>query len=175
MKIGVISDTHLSAPSGLTSSITHWLRNSRTLDEIRNILATYFAGVERIIHAGDFVDETVVEMLQEFAPLEAVHGNADGPQIQKRFPSHKILELGGFRIGLTHGDGAPHGIMGRVRQHFDQVDAIVFGHTHQPLNMRHNGILYFNPGSPTDRLFAPCHSIGMLELTQSIRGELICL
>ena len=175
MKIGVLSDTHLSAPSSLTSAIKHKIRNKRTLEDLRAIVTEHFAGVERILHAGDFVDNAVIEMLQEFAPLEAVRGNMDGDQIQNALPSRKVLELEGFKIGLVHGDGAPQGLMDRVRQHFDMIDAIVFGHSHQPINERRNGVLYFNPGSPTDRIFAPYNSIGILELTDNIRGTIIRL
>ena len=175
MKIGVLSDTHLSAPSGLAGTVKHKIRNRRTLDDLRNIIAEHFAGVERILHAGDFVEEAVLEMLQDFAPVDAVRGNMDGIQLQNALPSRRIVELEGFTIGLVHGDGAPQGIVERVRQHFDKVDAIVFGHSHQPLNERRNGVLYFNPGSPTDRFFAPYNSIGLLELTDKIRGTIIRL
>ncbi len=175
MKIGVLSDTHLLSLSGLADTVKHKIRNKRTLEDLRTIVAEHFAGVEHILHAGDFVEEAVIEMLQEFAPLSAVRGNMDGFQLQNALPDRRVLELEGFTIGLVHGDGAPQGIVERVRQHFDKVDAIVFGHSHQALNERQNGVFYFNPGSPTDRIFAPYNSVGILDLTDKIRGTIIRL
>jgi predicted phosphodiesterase len=60
--------------------------------------------------------------------------------------------------------------------HNEVIDAVVFGHSHHPLNEQHSGILCFNPGSPTDRIFAPFNSIGILEVVdQGLVGRLIRL
>ncbi len=176
MKIGVLSDTHLTQPTGIVETVKHTIRNKRTLEDLRVIVQQYFHEVELIIHAGDFVEMAVYELLQEFAPVEAVRGNMDRIDIQHAFPTKKVIECQGFRIGVTHGDGAPQKILERVKQHFPEpVDAIVFGHSHQPVNEVREGILFFNPGSPTDRIFAPYNSIGILELTDRICGHLIRL
>ncbi|UUZ97202.1 metallophosphoesterase family protein [Paenibacillus sp. P25] len=67
------------------------------------------AGVELILHAGDWVDEEVVELFTELAPVEGIAGNNDGPDIVRRFGRRKELVLAGRRIGMVHGDGgAPH-------------------------------------------------------------------
>ena len=174
MKIGVLSDTHLSTPTGIVATVKHTIRNKRTLEDVCTILRQHFQGVELILHAGDFVDMAVFEALQHIAPVEAVRGNMDRIDIQRRFPTKKVVEREGFKIGLTHGDGAPQGIIDRVRQYFpEKVDAIVFGHSHQPVNEVRDGILFFNPGSPTDRVFASYNSIGILELADTITGRLI--
>lgn len=176
MKIGVLSDTHLTKPTGIVETVKHAIRNKRTLDDLRTIVQQHFHDVELIIHAGDFVEMAVFELLQEFAPVEAVHGNMDRIDIQQAFPTKKIIERQGVRIGITHGDGAPQKILERVKQYFpEQVDVLVFGHSHQPVNQVRDGILFFNPGSPTDRIFAPYNSIGILELTDRITGHLIRL
>jgi len=177
MKIGVLSDTHLAYTSGVLSSVKHVLRNKYTLEDLRQLLTRHFRAVELIIHAGDFVDVAVLEMLQEFAPVEAVQGNMDPAAIRARLPEQRILELEGVTIGITHGNGGPQGILERVKAVFKDkpVDAIVFGHTHQPINERHEGILFFNPGSPTDRIFAPYNSLGILEITDKIESSIIRL
>jgi predicted phosphodiesterase len=41
------------------------------------------------------------------------------------------------------------------------------------LNVRKNGVLLFNPGSPTDKLFASERSYGVLEIAESIEGHII--
>ena len=99
----------------------------------------------------------------------------DTVEVERAFPATRVLEIGGFKIGVTHGDGAPQGIIERVSAKFTGVDAIVFGHSHQPLNERRNGVLLFNPGSPTDRIFAPYNSVGLLEISDTISGQIIRL
>jgi putative phosphoesterase len=114
MKIGVLSDTHLSDPHS----------------EFKKAIETYFRDVEKILHAGDFVDMSVAEYLSSLKELIAVCGNMDPPEIRKAFPRKRIIELAGFRIGLVHGGGPPFGMESRVRDEFDDVNAIVYGHTH---------------------------------------------
>lgn len=176
MKIGVLSDTHLTAAAGnFLGSVKQKIRNKLTLEDLRAIVAEHFRGVELIIHAGDFVETAVADMLREFAPLEAVHGNMDPSDVERAFPAMRIVEIGRFNIGVTHGDGAPQGIIERVGEKFTGVDAIVFGHSHQPVNEVRDGVLFFNPGSPTDRIFAPYNSIGLLEIGDTISGQIIRL
>lgn len=176
MKIGVLSDTHLSRTSGLLGSFRQRISNRRTFDDLRTLLQHHFQDVDLIIHAGDFVDVSVLEMLQEFKPVEAVYGNMDSGDVHLKLPEKRVLEIEGKKIGITHGSGAPQGIVARVSSRFpgEQVDAIVFGHSHQPLNETRNGILFFNPGSPTDRIFASYNSLGILNVTaEHIEGKIL--
>jgi len=48
-----------------------------------------------------------------------------------------------------------------------KVDAVVFGHSHQPYCELKGGCLLFNPGSPTDRRFQPRFSYGLLSIDQT--------
>jgi putative phosphoesterase len=176
MKIGVISDTHLTQPTaGVIHAVKHKLRNTHSLETLQVLVQHHFSGVDLIIHAGDFVDTAVFEMLREFAPVEAVQGNMDSMEIHTRFPVRKVVKIEGRLIGITHGEGGPQGILKRVKRHFpEKVEVIIFGHTHQPLNDRQEGILFFNPGSPTDRIFAPYNSLGLLEVSSTdIHGSII--
>ncbi len=172
-KIGVISDTHLTTPSGVVSTVKRKIRNTRSLEDLRTLVGQYFQDVERIIHAGDFVEAEVFEMLRELAPVEAVQGNMDTAKIRGQFPAKKVLNIEGFTIAVTHGSGAPQGIIDRIKPLFTDVDVIVFGHTHQPFNEKRDGILFFNPGSPTDRIFAPYNSLGILDIADEITGRII--
>jgi putative phosphoesterase len=176
MKIGVLSDTHLSRASGLLKSCWQRFSNTRTFDDLHTLLQRHFQDVDLIVHAGDFVDVSVLEMLQEFKPVEAVYGNMDSGDICTKLPEKRVLDVEGRKIGITHGSGAPQGIVARVSSQFsgEQVDAIIFGHSHQPLTETQNGILFFNPGSPTDRIFAPYNSLGILEVAEAhIMGKII--
>jgi len=152
--IGVISDTHVSG-SG----------------ELPKVVFEIFRGVDLILHAGDMTDEAVIDDLKKIAPVIAVRGNLDWADL----PDRLIIHIGNFDIGLWHGTGAPEGIIGRAYDAFNgyEVDAIVFGHSHQVVNeVRHN-ILFFNTGSPTDRLFTTFNSVGILHLDGSIKGKII--
>jgi hypothetical protein len=156
MKIGVISDTHLREPHS----------------EFKKMIESHFQDVEKILHAGDFVDRSVVEFLSHQKELIAVCGNMDPQDIRRSFPVKRIVELGRFRIGLIHGGGSPFGIESRVREEFDEVDAIVYGHTHTPANHRVKNIYLFNPGSPT-RSFIDRATLGILYIGEKIEGEII--
>ncbi|MCJ7746381.1 MAG: metallophosphatase family protein [Desulfobacterales bacterium] len=156
MKIGVLSDTHLKEPHS----------------EFKKVIEFHFRDVEKILHAGDFVDWSVAEYLSSLKELIAVCGNMDPPDIRKAFPHKRIIEIGGFRIGLIHGGGSPFGIESRVKEEFDEVAAIVYGHTHTPANHQVKNILFFNAGSPT-RSFIHRATLGILHIGEKIEGEII--
>jgi len=156
MKIGVLSDTHLKEPTS----------------EFRGMIETHFRGVDKILHAGDFVDWKIAEYLSSQKELIAVCGNMDSYDIRKAFAQKTIIVIDAFKIGLTHGGGAPFGIESRVREEFDDVDVIVYGHTHTPANHWVKNILFFNPGSPT-RSFIRQVTLGILHVEEKIEGEII--
>jgi len=82
--------------------------------------------------------------------------------------------VGKFKIGLIHGYGAPKDIINTVRKEFDKVDVIVFGHSHKAINIKKDGIIFFNPGSPTDSIFAPYKSYGIIEVgDKTIEGKIV--
>ena len=78
--------------------------------------------------------------------VKAVRGNMDSPEIKAALPEKDVFEAGGKRIGLIHGWGVPWGLGERVREQFDGVDVIVFGHPHPPCNRHVRGVLPVNPG-----------------------------
>ncbi|MCM8820062.1 MAG: metallophosphoesterase family protein, partial [Candidatus Omnitrophica bacterium] len=47
---------------------------------------------------------------------------------------------------------------------FDEIDIFVFGHSHFPIDEEIDGKIFFNPGSPTDKIYAPYCSYGSLEI-----------
>lgn len=152
MKIGVVSDTHLS----------------RTAKGLPKALVEEFRHVDQILHLGDWVALEIYDMLAELAPVEGIAGNNDGAEIIKRFGERKIITLEGVRIGMIHGH-TPYsrkGTDGNALLAFEgeQVDCILFGHSHQPLLRKENGILLFNPGSPTDKRREKQYSFGLLEI-----------
>jgi hypothetical protein len=159
MKIGVISDTHIP----------------RTAEDIPDKVYEAFSKVDLILHAGDITDESFLSKLKRLAPVRAVCGNMDTPRTARALPTKDIIEAGAFRIGLTHGYGSPSTIKETVAKIFDndKVDVIVFGHTHKAVNETAGGILYFNPGSPTDKFFTDNNSFGILEINDKIKGTIV--
>jgi putative phosphoesterase len=162
VRIAVISDTHLQDAA-----------------QAEELLWGHLYGVDAILHAGDVVTEEVIDLLERIAPVYGVAGNMDGPAVRRRWPTERLLEFGRFRIGLTHGSGPPLGLPGRVRRQFatvpEGVDAIVFGHSHQPGIEEQAGVLLINPGSPTDRRYAPYCSYCLLELGTHLTPQLVRL
>lgn len=130
MKIGVISDTHLSAPD----------------ENIRRVISEVFAGISLIFHAGDI---TRLNVLEAFADKQVIGvcGNMDHSEVAHALPIKRIVSIEEYRIGLIHGWGSPRDIEDRIQDQFDAVHAIVYGHTHKPANHIKNGILMFNPGA----------------------------
>ncbi len=161
MRIAVVSDTHLSGPEDLP----------------QGLLRT-FAEVDLILHAGDLVQLSVLEELQKVGPkVVAVCGNMDPISVKRTLPDRQIIQAEQFRIGLTHGRGTPANLMETVKRIFkdEQVDCIVYGHSHCPQNEVCEGILYFNPGSLTDKVYAPYNSYGILEIDKKLTGKIIKL
>ena len=54
-----------------------------------------------------------------------------------------------------------------------RVDVIVFGHSHQPINERRDGILMFNPGSPVAGRGGEGNTYGILELGESVGSRIL--
>ena len=158
MRILVLSDTHIPVAA----------------QDIPQQIYKEIENVDMIFHAGDFVEMGILDKLRSLKDVKAVCGNMDTKEMQRNLNSKEIIEIGKFKIGLIHGYGAPSEIIPTIRREFDKVDAIVFGHSHAPVNMRKDGVLYFNPGSPTDKIFAAKNTYGILEVTdKKIEGEII--
>ncbi len=131
-----------------------------------------------IIHAGDFTGMTVLEELKKLKNVKAVYGNMDGLELRQILPREEILKVEDVRIALYHGEGAPEGLLERIRERFrgGNIQAVIFGPSHQPMAEVIDGVLYLNPGSPTDKVRAPFRSYGVLEVNGSeIEGKIVKL
>ncbi len=159
MKIGVLSDTHIpGAAASLPSAVFE-----------------LFKGVDLILHAGDIVDQAVLDELSAVAPVEAVAGNMDGPELHLRLPPKKILMLGGYTCGLIHGKFKIDIQREMIMKEFGKVDLIVYGHSHTPFWGDVNGVYFLNPGSPTDKRHAPFNSVALLHVGDKLAAEIIRL
>jgi putative phosphoesterase len=180
LTIGVLADTHIPD-------------RARHLDP-EVIVRFRDAGVGAILHAGDVSVPAVLSQLELIAPVYAVKGNRD-VFLLRNLPIQREESWNGVRIGLTHGHlpwrnylfdrvhfklhGYDHErLIPRLLDTFTQVDVIVFGHGHLPLNENRNGRLLFNPGSP----HFPARkgqrpSIGFLHISldSTVRAEILYL
>lgn len=161
MRILVLSDTHIPmAAHDLPQAV---------YDAVKD--------VDIIFHAGDFVEMKLLDELRSLKKeIKAVSGNMDSKEIRMQLNPKELITVGKLKIGLIHGYGAPVELLSTVKKEFDKIDCIVFGHSHAATNMRKDGILYFNPGSPTDKIFSSSNSYGILEIAdKKIEGKIVRL
>jgi uncharacterized protein len=167
LRIGVVSDTHLPRfgrrlPDGLVAGLRE-------------------AGVEQVLHLGDWTSMLAVELLEEIAPTDGVAGNNDPPELVERFGRRKVVEIDGVTIGLTHGDlgsgrTTPERAVATFADEPVPVSVVLFGHSHIPLLERRAvagapaAQLLLNPGSPTDKRRQPRHSWALLEIANGAAG-----
>jgi putative phosphoesterase len=149
MRLAVLTDTHVGS-----------------IQELPAPMLKALADVDLIVHAGDFTETAVLEGLRTLGEVKAVCGNMDSTAIKMALPRKDLFMAAGKKIGIIHGSGVPWGIAGRVRGEFDDVDIIVFGHSHTSCNERIRGALMFNPGRCRD-------SYGLLTIAGNISAEII--
>lgn len=127
-----------------------------------------------ILHAGDLASLAVLDELRAYAPVHAVYGNVDPPEVRAALPRDLIVPLGDYRVGLVHGDGISKSTLARARSAFagERVDAVVFGHSHQSHLEWLDGRLYLNPGSPTDKRRQPRPSFAWLHVDDKLLPEI---
>ncbi|MHB9022792.1 MAG: metallophosphoesterase family protein [Armatimonadota bacterium] len=149
MRIGVISDTH-----------------GKVLPEVH----AAFAGISLILHAGDVGGEGIIVELETIARVVAVRGNVDIDLLPPRYPDTRRLTLEGVDIFLCHQPNKAEGLV-------DKPDIIIYGHTHMPKNVVHDGTLWFNPGTASKGQFGHYDlTVGILTLQNGqYQGEIVVL
>ena len=145
---GVISDTH-----GL----------------LRPEAVQALQGSELIIHAGDVGGPEILDDLRRIAPVEAILGNVDTGIWAQGLPQTRTVEIGGVRIYVIHNidnlsiDAAAVGYA-----------VVVSGHSHRPLSVQKNGVLFLNPGSAGPRRFDLPISVALLRVMgKKVEAQLV--
>ena len=157
MRLGVIADTH-----GL----------------LRPEVFRAFEQVDHIVHAGDLGPLELLTELEALAPVTAVYGNTDGPDVRQRLPQVAQVELEGFDVVVTHGDQLGSPTPEALNAAFPEAQIIIYGHTHRPLlTLVDVVVTVMNPGGAGHRRFGLPPSVGILELEPGIppRGRLLPL
>lgn len=159
MKIVVTADTHMP-------------KKGRQLPAR---LVQELPSADLIIHAGDWSSMEVYHELSGYAPVKGVYGNVDNEDIKENFPLSELLELRGYKIGITHGHGEKKTTEKRAFEAFseDDADVIIFGHSHIPLLRYFKKTLLLNPGSPTDKRWLPNYSFAILEVGDELHAEMV--
>ncbi len=155
-KVGVVSDTHLR----------------KVTKDFKKLLERHLSDVDMILHVGDYVSLEVVKFLEQMN-FHGVHGNMDSLEVKESLPDKKVIEVGPWKVGLIHGWGGLEGLEERIWTEFQNVDVIVYGHAHTPANHWRDGVLLFNPGTAMGYTRSGLNSLGVIELGEEIRGEII--
>ena len=128
MRILIISDTH------------------KKHENLKRVLESV-SPVDLLIHLGD--SEGYEDIIGEMAgcPMEIVAGNND---FFSRLPREKELQIGKYRVLITHGHyyyvaSGITDIMSEAQAR--GVDIVMFGHTHVPLIEYGEHVIALNPGS----------------------------
>ncbi|MCX8023351.1 MAG: metallophosphatase family protein [Syntrophorhabdaceae bacterium] len=146
VKVGIISDTHLI----------------EVTDGFKRAIETLFGDINILIHAGDITGIKVFEYLSQW-DLKAVRGNMDGPEFHPILPIKRVEVIEGRRIGIMHGSGPPFGLDALIYREFEDVDIIIFGHSHMPFYSKKGNTLMFNPGS-FGKPHTPPGTVGIMEI-----------
>jgi len=151
VKIAVLADTHV-----------------RLLKHVPKRIIDAISTVDLVVHAGDFTAVQVLRDLKQLREVRAVQGNVDSTELKTILPVKEIFQIENTRIGITHGSGGPRGIEERVKKVFegDEVDIIIYGHSHQSQNKVIDDVLFLNPGKAVD-------SFGILTIDGGVKGEII--
>ena len=156
MKVVVLADTH--APRRWRAC------PPRVAQELRD--------ADLILHAGDVCTAAVLTELAQYAPVAAVIGNNDQPDVAEWGATLTAeLDLDGLRVAMLHDSGPAGGRLARMRRAFPGAHLVVFGHSHIPLDQSGYGLRIFNPGSPTDRRRQPHGTLGVLRVESGVLAE----
>ena len=151
--VGIISDTHVPVRAR----------------EIPKKVFTVFDKVDYIIHAGDLVDLSVIDELEQVAPVLAVYGNMDGPEIRGKLPKLNSVRIFDWKIGVTHDPGTLFG-RGKMREIAakNSFNVLVHGHSHSSGIKWEGNTLFINPGSPTNPIppFINKPTVALLRITR---------
>ena len=124
-KVGIISDTH-----GL-------LR-----EEVIKILKT----CDYIVHGGDINKKEVLDELKKIAPVFVVKGNNDKGEWAEKLPIELYFSIGKINFYMIHNKKD-------VPNNQENIDMIIFGHSHKYFYEIIDNIAWLNPGSCGKRRF----------------------
>ncbi len=144
MIIGVISDTH----GKLTEQALNALKGSNV-----------------VFHAGDIGSPEIIQTLEKISTVYPVRGNTDRGIWAQTLSMTQMVELGGRTFYVLHDIGDLN-----IDLKAAGVDVVIYGHSHMPKEEKHDGVLYFNPGSAGPKRFRLPVCLGKIKI---LDGELV--
>lgn len=148
LRVGLIADTH---------------------DLLRDEAVAFLSGSDHIIHAGDIMQEQVIQALANLAPVTVVRGNNDRSAWGQSLPETAFITLEQVGIYVIHDlkqlTVAPDEIGARV---------VISGHSHKPAITERAGVLFINPGSAGRRRFKLPISVAELSIAgQEVSARIV--
>jgi len=147
-RIGLVADTHSVKPDG---------------SDLPDAVLAALQGVDLILHLGDMGAVRALDRFASVAPVLATrgaHAMGEDPRIA---PDRRVLEAGGHTIGALFDLAAAHSAF-RIGESLElppgpldpllqtlfqrSVNVVAFAATHRPIVLRHEEVLFVNPGSP---------------------------
>ena len=136
MRIAIVADTH-------------GVLDARIAEVVR--------ACDCAVHAGDIGAASVLAALRPAGTVVAVRGNNDTPtkwteherERLEKLPLEAALELPGGLLVVVHGERVlpPRERHERLRRHYAQARAVVYGHTHRVLCDQREQPWVLNPGA----------------------------
>lgn len=154
MKIGVMSDSHGRL-------------------EYIDLAMEYLEDADLIIHAGDYYMDAAYIEENYGIRVVAVAGNCDMTGVDE-----VVESIGGKTIFVTHGhrylvSAGPDRLFYAAQER--NADIAIFGHTHQPLYTREDGIILINPGSVGEPRGFSERSFCILDLEDKIDVDFVTI
>ena len=129
-RIGILSDTH-----------GYW-------DDKYLI---HFADCDEIWHAGDIGSNIIIEQLESFKPVRAVHGNIDGGIMRKLYKETLRFRIEDCEVMMKHIGGYPGRYDASIREEIYSQPPQLFisGHSHilKVIYDKKIDCLHINPGA----------------------------
>jgi hypothetical protein len=163
VKIVILGDTHV-----------------KSINELPNEMIKDIKCSDWVIHVGDYTSIEVLNGLIDLKGIyfKGVYGNADTKQVWEIVHPKEIFEIKGKRIGITHppSGGSHENIEAKVIKEFrkDNVDIIIYGHTHDPIIHYKENIIIINPGKGylEKHYYGAPTTIAILEIDDDIRASI---
>jgi hypothetical protein len=128
---------------------------------------------DAVVHAGDWVDVSLLDALEARSRVFGCYGNNDGPALRERLPEVHRVTLEGVRFAVVHETGPSTRRNERMAALHPDVDVLVFGHSHIPWDATSRHLRLLNPGSPTDRRRQPVCTFMTCEVADGVLRDVV--
>lgn len=155
MKIAVISDTHGNI--------------ERCMNELKRV-----NNIDLIIHLGDNTSDAknIADILQ----IETIYVKGNCDFYDNSSPYNRTIDVDNKKIFITHGH--KYGVkLGLNTIYYAgkemSADIVLFGHSHSPVLVEYDNILFMNPGSASLPRAGSKRSIGLVEINNIVDAQIL--